>query len=102
MDYVLWSRESLAAFLKAPSKFSQRQFDGIADSFQFEHVDSSFTLFIFADAGLGHSKKFSELRLSQFCLYSNAAEQADECFSITQALSRKSSNPLHARSIRII
>ncbi len=103
MDYAsLSSIVVVTGFLKASCKFSERQFDGIADCLEFEHVDSSFALFILADTRLSHSKDRRQLCLGQFCLYSNATKQTEECLSITLPLSRESSDPLHARSIGII
>src|SRR3954466_2741118 len=54
---------SSAGFLKAPCKFNERQFDGIADCLEFEHVDLSFALFILADTRLSHSKDCRQLCL---------------------------------------
>jgi hypothetical protein len=103
MDYApLTCLLSSAGFLKATCKFSERQLDGIADCLEFEHVDSSFALFIFADTRLSHSKDFRQLCLGQFRLYSNATKQSEEYPSITLPLSREPSDTLHARSIGII
>jgi hypothetical protein len=74
---------SSAGFLKAPNKFSERQLDGIADCLEIEHIDSSFTLFVFADTRLSYSKDFRQLCLGQFRFYSNAPQQAEEYLSIT-------------------
>jgi hypothetical protein len=41
---------------------------------------------------LSHSKDCRQLCLGQFCLYSNATKQTEECLSITLPLSRESSD----------
>jgi hypothetical protein len=89
----------LATLLKASRKFRQGQPNGVADSFQLQHVYSPLALLVLADAGLGDSKSFRELGLSQFRIHSDATKEAEEYLSITLSLSRKSSDPLHARSI---
>ena len=92
----------ICRLLERRGKFSERQLDGIADCLEFEHVDSSFALFILADTRLSHPKDFRQLCLGHFCFYSNATKQTEECFSITLPLSRASSDPLHAGSIGIV
>jgi len=49
---VFDSTGSLAAFLEPLRKFHQRQLGGVTDSFQLQHVYSSFSLFVLADTCL--------------------------------------------------